>query len=70
MLFFYYGGYCDLKTAEFLRKISKNPKDLCVINDKLLANIKDDEILLFSRDIETLPIIARKKYLHNEEIGK
>lgn len=69
-LIFYYGGYCDLKTAEFFRRISKNPKDLCVINDKLLANIKDDEILLFSRDTETLPVIVRKKYLHNKEIGK
>lgn len=69
-LIFYYGGCCDLKTTEFFRRISKNPENLCVVNDKLLANIKDDEILLFPHNTETLPIIARKKYLHNEEIGK
>ena len=69
-LIFYYGGCCDLKTAEFFRRISKNPENLCVVNDKLLANIKDDEILLFPHNTETFPIIARKKYLYNEEIGK
>ena len=69
-LIFYYGGCCDLKTAEFFRRISKNPENLCVVNDKLLANIKDDEILLFPHNPETFPIIARKKYLYNEEIGK